>query len=96
MEVVGFLVVLRQDAISICSDPAALRRSRNSRGGSWNVVFTGPFTVPAWKPALPSPKDIAEAMIITASKDALVLASTMKRQLRLSQGSQSGIPPAGG
>lgn len=37
-------------------------------------MLTGPLTMPAWKPAFASPKDIVEAMIVAALEDTSAVA----------------------
>jgi hypothetical protein len=60
MVVVEFRVALEAGSVSACSVNLELGRSRNSPGGRWNAVFTGP----AWKPAFGPPKEIVEFMIL--------------------------------
>jgi hypothetical protein len=67
MGVVESRVALEAGSVSACSGcsgPLELGGSRNSPGGRWNAVFTGPLTMPAWKPAFASPKEIVEPMIL--------------------------------
>ena len=38
---------------------------RDVRGGSWNVVLTGQWMMPAWKPRFAWPKEIIEDMVLS-------------------------------
>jgi hypothetical protein len=55
-------VVLRRGLLALAWVLSGLGQFRNSPGARWNAALTGPFTIPAWKPAFASPNEMVEAM----------------------------------
>ena len=55
-------------AVSACSDPANLGSCPDLPVAYelWNVLWTGPWMAPAWKPLLLLPNEIVEAIMIGA------------------------------
>ena len=67
MRRVEFLVALQRGAVVVSASWLGVV---NLPGGRWNSVLTEPLMIPAWKPRLPSPKDTADAILISEARSA--------------------------